>query len=128
MLCVFFKQGLMKHVLITLTEGSVKQMAELLRKGATMLSETCPECNTPLFKLQDGSLVCPMCNKPVVVVSANADTEGMAQQGSIDQTLMNKIKEIQGMLEQEKDPTRINTLLETLMKLLDTRERVRKIG
>jgi len=118
----------MKSVLIVLSEGSMKQMAELLRKGATMLSETCPECNTPLFKLKDGSLVCPMCNKPVVVVPADADTEGMAQQGSIDQTLMNKIKEIQDMLEQEKDPNRINALLETLMKLLDTRERVRKIG
>ena len=118
----------MKSVLIALSEGSMKHMAELLRKGATMLSETCPECNTPLFKLQDGSLVCPMCNKPVVVVPADADTEGMAQQGSIDQTLMNKIKEIQGMLEHEQDPSRINALLETLMKLLDTRERVRKLG
>lgn len=102
-------------------------MAELLRKGATMLSEACPECNTPLFKLQDGSLICPMCNKPVVFVSADTDTEVMAQQGSIDQTLMNKIKEIQDLLEQEKDPGRINALLETLMKLLDTRERIRKI-
>jgi UPF0148 protein len=106
----------------------MKQMAELLRKGATMLSESCPECNTPLFKLRDGSLVCPMCNKPVVVVSADTDTEAMARQGSIDQTLLNKIKEIQAMLEQEKDPTRINVLLETLMKLLDTRERIRKLG
>jgi UPF0148 protein len=102
-------------------------MAELLRKGATMLSETCPECNTPLFKLQDGSLICPMCNKPVVVVSADTDTEVIAQQGSIDQTLMNKIKYIQYMLEQEKEPERINVLLETLRKLLDTRERIRKI-
>ncbi|MCW4012478.1 MAG: hypothetical protein NWF07_05730 [Candidatus Bathyarchaeota archaeon] len=114
--------------MIALSEGSMKQMAELLRKGATMLSESCPECNTPLFKLQDGSLVCPMCNKPVVVVSADADTEVMAQQGSIDQTLLSKVKEIQGMLETEKDPAKINVLLETLMKLLDARERVRKIG
>ncbi len=106
----------------------MKQMAELLRKGATMLNETCPECNTPLFRLRDGSLVCPMCNKPVVVVPADADKEGMAQQGSIDQTLLNKIKEIQGMLEQEKDPAKINTLLDTLVKLIDARERVRKIG
>jgi UPF0148 protein len=106
----------------------MKQMAELLRKGATMLSETCPECNTPLFKLKDGSLVCPMCNKPVVVVSADADTEAIAQQGSIDQTLLSKVKEIQAMIETEKDPTKINSLLETLMKLMDARERVRKLG
>ena len=103
-------------------------MAEFLRKGATMLSETCPDCNTPLFRLKDGSLVCPMCNKPVVVVSAHTDSEVMAHTSSIDQTLMNKITEVQMMLEQEKEPAKINVLLETLMKLLDTRERIRKIN
>jgi UPF0148 protein len=106
----------------------MKNMGELLRKGATMLSESCPECNTPLFRLKDGSLLCPMCNKPVVIVPADADTEGMAQQGSIDETLLNKVKEIQGKLEVETEPEKINALLETLMKLLDARERVRKIA
>ncbi|MFC1804128.1 Sjogren's syndrome/scleroderma autoantigen 1 family protein [Thermoproteota archaeon] len=113
---------------IALSEGSLKQLAELLRKGAIMLSDTCPECNTPLFRLTDGNLVCPMCNKPVVIVPADADIELMAQQGSIDQTLLNKVKEIQSMLEIEKEPLRINALLETLMKLLDVREKVRKLG
>ena len=106
----------------------MKNMGELLRKGATMLSESCPECNTPLFRLKDGSLICPMCNKPVVIVPADADTEGMAQQGSIDETLLNKVKQIQGKLEGETEPEKINALLETLMKLLDARERVRKIA
>ena len=104
----------------------MKQMAELLRKGAIMLSESCPECNTPLFKLKDGSLICSMCNKPVVMVSSDTDTETIAKQGSIDQTLMKKINEIQEMLEHEKDPIKINTLLETLMKLLDAREKLKK--
>lgn len=104
----------------------MKQMAELLRKGATMLGETCPDCNTPLFKLKDGSLVCPMCNKPVVVVSADHDTDTIAKQSSIDQTLMNKINEIQDMLEHEKEPTKINVLLETLMNLLDARDKLKK--
>lgn len=106
----------------------MKNMGELLRKGATMLSESCPECNTPLFRLKDGSLICPMCNKPVVIVPADADTAGMAQQGSIDETLLNKVKEIQGKLEEATEPEKINALLETLMKLLDARERVRKIA
>jgi UPF0148 protein len=106
----------------------MKNMGELLRKGATMLSESCPECNTPLFRLKDGSLICPMCNKPVIIVSADTDVESMAQQSSIDQTLLNKVKEIQSKLEAETDPEKINALLETLMKLLDARERVRKLA
>jgi len=105
----------------------MKQMAELLRKGARMLSETCPECNTPLFQLKDGSLICPMCNKPVIILPSDADIEVMAHQGSIDQTLLNKAKEIQSILETEKDPHKINTLLDTLMNLLDAREKIRKL-
>ena len=106
----------------------MKQMAELLRKGATMLSEVCPECNTPLFRLQDGSLICPMCNKQVVIVPADTDTDVIVQKESIDQTLLNKIKEVQDMLEKESEPSMINSLVDTLMKLLDARERVRKLG
>jgi UPF0148 protein len=102
-------------------------MGELLRKGARMLSDTCPECNTPLFQLNDGSLICPMCNKPVVKVSSDADIEVISYQENIEQTLLNKVKEIQIMLEAEKDPQKINALLETLMKLLDTREKIRKL-
>jgi UPF0148 protein len=105
----------------------MKQMGELLRKGARMLSETCPECNTPLFQLRDGRLICPMCNKPVVIVPADADVEVMMHQGSIEQTLLNKVKEIQSLLETEKDLHKINVLLETLMNLLDAREKIRKL-
>ncbi|MBD3173286.1 hypothetical protein GF326_12540 [Candidatus Bathyarchaeota archaeon] len=125
---ISFKLCRLEVIGIILSEGSMKEIAELLRKGATMLGETCPDCNTPLFRLKDGSLVCPMCKKPVVVVSADADTEVMAEQGSIDSTLMNKIKEIQSTLEDEREPAKINALLDTLMKLLDARERIRKIG
>lgn len=102
-------------------------MGELLRKGARMLSETCPICNTPLFQLKDGSLICPMCNKPVVIVPSDTDVDVMAHQGSIEETLLNKVKEIQNMLVTEKDPHRINVLLETLMNLLDAREKIRKL-
>jgi UPF0148 protein len=102
-------------------------MGELLRKGARMLSETCPICNTPLFQLKDGSLICPMCNKPVVIVPSDTDVDVMAHQGSIEETLLNKVKEIQNMLVTEKDPHRINLLLETLMNLLDAREKIRKL-
>jgi len=106
----------------------MKQIAELLRKGATMLSESCPECNTPLFRLKDGSLFCPMCNKPVVVVSGDAEAEAVAQHGSMEQTLLKKMKDIQVVLEAEKDPERINALLDTLMRLIEAYERLRKLA
>jgi len=47
----------------------VKKMAELLKSGAVMLSETCPVkgCNLPLFKLKTGEIVCPVHGKVYVV-------------------------------------------------------------
>jgi len=38
----------------------VKKAALLLREGATMLPETCPICGSPLYRLKDGRIVCPI--------------------------------------------------------------------
>jgi UPF0148 protein len=91
-----------------------------------MLSESCPECNTPIFQLKDGSLLCPMCDKPVVVVPADADINAMKQQNKLEKTLNKKIQQIQDQLEEEMDPDNIITLLETLSKLIDTRDKLKK--
>ena len=39
---------------------ALKKMSELLRAGATMLSDTCPMCGLPLFKLKSGEVMCPI--------------------------------------------------------------------
>jgi len=41
-------------------------MADLLRKGYTMLNQACPNCNNPIFRSRSGDMFCPSCNKPVV--------------------------------------------------------------
>ncbi len=118
-------KGIELHV-ITLSEGSLKNMGELLRKGARMLSESCPECNTPLFQLKDDTLICPMCNKPVIIVSADTDTEALVQRNRLNETLNRKISKIQNQLEEEMDPEKINALLETLTRLLDTQSKLKE--
>lgn len=112
--------------MVKVSEGSLKNMGELLRKGARMLSESCPECNTPIFQLKDGSLLCPMCDKQVVIVPASTDTEAMKQQNRLEDTLNKKIQQLQDQLEEELDPEKINALLETLGKLIDTRDKLKK--
>jgi UPF0148 protein len=44
-------------------EETVKDMADLLRSGAVMLSEQCPVCEGIIFKLRNGEKVCPNCRK-----------------------------------------------------------------
>ncbi len=48
---------------------AVKAMADLLRSGATMLSERCPICGLPLFRLKSGEIVCPIHGRIFVVRS-----------------------------------------------------------
>ncbi len=113
---------------VGLSEGSMKEMAELLRKGATMLGESCPECSTPLFKLKNGDILCPMCNRPVKFVEANEDPEIRVQQGSLESTLRSKIKEVQTLLDKENNPEKIREIVSTLMVLLEAMDKVKKLS
>ena len=45
----------------------IRRMTELMRSGAVMLDQACPLCNSPLFRLKDGSLVCPIHGEVKVV-------------------------------------------------------------
>jgi len=105
----------------------MKEMAELLRKGASMLSESCPICGTPLFKLRSGEVICPNCNRPIRYVEPDEDTARISQKGSLEATIMRKITEVQRMLEDEKDPQRIRETTSTLISLLEAMDKVKKL-
>lgn len=43
-----------------------KRMGKLLRQGAALLNTACPQCNTPLLRLKDGSMYCAKCDREIV--------------------------------------------------------------
>jgi UPF0148 protein len=45
----------------------LKKAVELMRSGATLLSEVCPICKSPLLKLRSGEIVCPIHGRVMVV-------------------------------------------------------------
>ena len=53
----------------------VKRAAELLKEGAVMLPETCPICGSPLYKLRDGRIVCPIHGEIMKIKSKKQETE-----------------------------------------------------
>lgn len=111
-----------------MSEGSMKKMGELLRQGARMLSDTCPECGTPLFQLSNGDVVCPMCNRPVRYVKDDADVQSMAHRERLEGSLRKKIDEVQKRLDGEEDPAAMVELTDTLMKLMEALDRAKKMG
>lgn len=48
---------------------NIKNMAELLRSGNTMLNMACPVCNNPIFRKREGDTFCPTCNRSVLIIS-----------------------------------------------------------
>ncbi len=107
----------------------VKKMAELLKSGATMLSETCPECGTPLFR-KGKETFCPKCNKPVVIIqSAEQETRLMADRVLEDseQTLLAKIQEVNSAMKKETDPEKLIAYGNALTSWLGAIEKLRRL-
>lgn len=107
----------------------VKKMAELLKSGATMLSETCPECGTPLFR-KGKETFCPKCNKPVVIVeSAEQEARLMADNVLEDseQTLLSKIREVNMAMKNETDLEKLVAYGNALAIWLGAIEKLRRL-
>ncbi|MFX1356732.1 MAG: Sjogren's syndrome/scleroderma autoantigen 1 family protein [Promethearchaeota archaeon] len=49
-------------------------MAELLRKGYTMMNLSCPVCNNPIFRDKNGEKFCPICDRKVIIVGEKSST------------------------------------------------------
>ncbi len=101
----------------------------MLKSGATMLSEMCPQCKSPLFRIKD-ELFCVKCNRPVVLVRATEDESGViaAQAlGNLERTALMKIDEINSALKVEKDTEKIEKLRLSLSDWLTVVERVRRL-
>ena|SRR5215471_5211337 len=85
-------------------------MADLLKSGATMLSDVCPECGSPLFRVK-GDIFCAKCNKPVVYAKATGSQTTVSPTfllDSVEQTITMKIGEANELLKLEKDPERLS--------------------
>lgn len=107
----------------------VKKGGEMLRSGATMLAQACPACGTPLFKIGE-QVMCVKCNKPVIIMKATEDESKILRKRTLattEQTLLQKISEVQTAIEKEHDPAEIDRLTQNLSNLLGALERLGKV-
>lgn len=104
-------------------------MAELLKTGATMLQETCPECGTPLFR-KGKETFCPKCNRPVVIIrTSEEETRLMSDKvlESSEQTLLAKIQEVNLAMKNETDPEKLIAYGNALTSWLTAIEKLRHL-
>jgi UPF0148 protein len=107
----------------------VKRMADLLKSGATMLSDICPECGSPLFRVK-GDIFCAKCNKPVVYARATGPQATVSQSvllETVEQTIVGKISETNALLKVEKDPEKMSVYSNLVFGWLSMLEKLRSL-
>jgi len=100
----------------------LREMADLLREGATMLAQSCPVCNVPLFRLKSGEVICPSCKRRVVVLKEGEDVGGGRGVGvgvdvRLREVLSRKLAEVIGRIEEVEDEDRLLKLLELARRI-----------
>ena len=117
------------HLLVGIVGIEVKKMAELLKSGASMLQETCPQCGTPLFR-KGTETFCAKCNRPVVIIRNTEDEARLKTDQILDgteQTLLSKIQEVNFALRTETDPSRLLDYSNALKTWLEAIDKIRKL-
>ncbi|MDF1537658.1 MAG: Sjogren's syndrome/scleroderma autoantigen 1 family protein [Candidatus Thorarchaeota archaeon] len=107
-------------------DASVKKMAELLRQGATMLAEACPQCGSPLLKVGE-DIYCAMCDRRIVYADADEDIESQAVRELIPklrETLLTKLDTLNDVIERETDAEALTKLANLMVLLLQALHRL----
>jgi UPF0148 protein len=106
----------------------MKEMAEMIRQGAKMLSSTCPECGAPLFQLKTGETFCPQERREVKIVKDGKDAQKVAQEADLERILQTKLQLLQHRLDAETEPTEIKKLTETIITLLEAQRHLKPVN
>jgi len=107
-------------------DASVKKMGELLRRGATMLADACPQCGSPLFKVGD-DIYCVRCDRRVVYAESDEEVETQAVRTLIPElrkTLIDKLKALNELVESENDIEALTKLANLMVLLLQSLHRL----
>lgn len=110
-------------------ESIYKKMAELLKAGNVMLAESCPDCKVPLFKMKDGKIICPSCNRVAIYVK-HGEEKSIDRVQTIERLLsvvVDKLRELEGSIINEYDEVKLRNKVDLMISLLDAYEKLNKI-
>ncbi|MBS1268061.1 MAG: hypothetical protein MAG458_00779 [Nitrosopumilus sp.] len=102
-----------------------KKAAEMLLKGATLLSEPCPYCSG-VRVMKEGQALCISCGREPEKKRIVEQKSNQTQKSGLEEILDKKITILSKELEQEKDHEKqqeilksINSALEAIQKIKD---------
>jgi len=104
-----------------MTEELTKKAAEMLLKGATLLSEPCPYC-AGVRVMQEGQALCISCGRQPEKKEIPTITNDTSP---LEKIFENKLESLSKELEQEKDHEKQQNILKTINTLLETIEKMK---
>jgi uncharacterized Zn finger protein (UPF0148 family) len=121
-------------------------MADLLRKGYTMLNLACPNCKNPIFRSKSGDMICPKCNKPVIfseeinnlpdnknepkIENVKKHYDSLNDMGDLSflyDVTLEKLNLIANQLHKETEMSKFNNYIKNLQKFLEILYQIQKI-
>jgi UPF0148 protein len=109
------------------SEELTKKAAEMLLKGATLLSEPCPYC-AGVRVMQEGQALCISCGRQPekkeipTPTASNGTSNGTSP---LEKIFEKKLESLSKELEQEKDHEKQQNILKTINTLLETIEKMK---
>ena len=101
-----------------------KKAAEMLLKGATLLSEPCPYCKG-VRVMKEGQALCISCGRKPEKKEIPNQNPTKVTTSSIEKTFEQKLENLSKELEQEKDHEKQQNILKTINSLLETIEKMK---
>ncbi|MFB5623616.1 MAG: Sjogren's syndrome/scleroderma autoantigen 1 family protein [Nitrosopumilus sp.] len=108
-----------------MTEDLTKKAAEMLLKGATLLSEPCPYCKG-VRVMKQGHALCISCGREPEKKEIPKQSQTKETSPSIEKTLEKKMEILTKELENEEDHEKQQNILKTINSLLETMEKLKK--
>ncbi|MFX0087220.1 MAG: Sjogren's syndrome/scleroderma autoantigen 1 family protein [Candidatus Hodarchaeota archaeon] len=110
-----------------------KQMSALLLSGATMLADSCPDCNVPLFKKKE-RIFCPKCDRNAIYAKSDNEIKQIEHSQSILETrtilqdiFTGKIHFLAQRLASSEELDEIQRIVELLDKIMNLLLKMKEI-
>ena len=107
-----------------MSKDLTKKAAEMLLKGATLLSEPCPYCSG-VRVMKEGHALCISCGKEPEKKEIPVEVKQQTEKTGIEITLGKKLSELTKELEQETNHEKQQEILRSINSLIETMEKLK---
>ncbi len=102
-----------------------KKAAEMLLKGATLLSESCPYCKG-VRVMKEGHALCISCGREPEKKDIPKENSQLESKSTLEEILEKKMNTLSKELEREKNYEKQQEILKLINALLETMKKITK--